>query len=308
MSATPRQSLKSQVKPSHWHVCHTQTVPGNTAKSNQVTGMSATPRQSLETQPSQTKSLACLPHPDSPWKHSQVKPSHWHICHTQTAPGNIAKSSQTKSQACLPYPDSPWKHSQVKSNQVSGMSATPRQPLEIEPSQTKSPTVHHTKTVTGNTAKLSQTKSLACLPHQDSPWKHSRVKSDQVTCSPPHQDSPWKHSQIKPDNTSSPPYRMESLKTFSSNQVKLHLKVKPSHAASSCIHKSNQVASESQTKSHCTKLHPKVKPSKAASKSQTKSSQTWHHRWRRNFSYAHSAMTNTFYQNTINTENIYSLE
>ena len=119
--------------------------------------------------------------------------------------------------------------------------------------------VCHPQTVPGNTAKSSQTKSLACLPHPDSPWKYSQIKSNQVTYSPPHQDSPWKHSQIKPGNTSSQLYRMESVKTFSSNQA----------------------ASESQTKSCCIKLHPQVKPScirksnqvtlhKVASISQTK--------------------------------------
>lgn len=161
-------------------------------------------------------------------ENSQVKQNHWHVCHPQTVPGNTAKSSQTKSLACLPHPDSPWKYSQIKSNQ-----ATSRQSLETQPSQTKSPAVHHTKTVPANTSKSSQTKSPTV--HHTKTVPGNTAKSNLATPAVNYTAwSPWKLSAL----------------------TKLHLKVKPSHAASSCIHKSKQVASESQTKSRCTKLHP----------------------------------------------------
>lgn len=228
---TQDTKLELPVRTHHWSRHHRENGHQQHHQSTHA-GSHSRVTWAVSVRPSEPGTTGNPPHPDSPWK----------------------QPSQTKSLACLPPPDSPWKHSQVKSNQVTGMSATPRQSLEIQPNQVKP---SHIKTVPGNTAKSDQV--TCCPPHQDSPCKHIQIKSNQVTYSPPHQDSPWKHSQIKPGNTSSQLYRMESLKTFSSNQA----------------------ASESQTKSCCIKLHPQVKPScirksnqvtlhKVASISQTK--------------------------------------
>jgi len=136
---TQDTKLELPVRTHHWSRHHRENGHQQHHQSTHA-GSHSRVTWAVSVRPSEPGTTGNPPHPDSPWK----------------------QPSQTKSLACLPPPDSPWKHSQVKSNQVTGMSATPRQSLEIQPNQVKP---SHLQSTTPR-------QSLETQPNQT--WQHQQ--------------------------------------------------------------------------------------------------------------------------------------